>query len=185
MKFLIKLLGLLWKRIEVELSNLTLINLIAGVLESKMISDDEISIPGTPPELVEAVNTASLELLPKKSREKYENAYRRFMDYRMSKNTSSFSENVVMAYFLDLCLKMKSSTLWSNYSMLKSTLALKHNVDISTYSKLRSLLKRQAQGYRAKKSKILTKEEIEKFIQEAPDKENLMIKVIYKVLISI
>lgn len=176
---------LLWKRIEVELSNLTLINLIAGVLESKMISDDEISIPGTPPELVEAVNTASLELLPKKSREKYENAYRRFMDYRMSKNTSSFSENVVMAYFLDLCLKMKSSTLWANYSMLKSTLALKHNVDISTYSKLRSLLKRQAQGYRAKKSKILTKEEIEKFIQEAPDKENLMIKVIYKVLISI
>lgn len=72
---------------------------------------------------------------------------------------------------------MKSSTLWANYSMLKATLSIRHNVDISKYLKLRALLKRQADGYKLKKSKILTKEQINKFIQEAPDKECLMIKV--------
>lgn len=144
------------------------------------MSDDEFSIPGTPPELAEAVNIATLDLLPKKSRQKYEYAYNRFMDYRKNKNTSSFSENVVMAYFLELCSKMKSSTLWANYSMLKSTLAIKHDVNISKFPKLRSLLKRQSEGYKAKKSKILTKEEVNKFILEASDKEYLMIKVSYK-----
>ena len=99
----------------------------------------------------------------------------------MTKNTSSFSEDVVMAYFLELCSKMKSSTLWSNYSMLRSTLSIKHDVDISKFAKLRSLLKRQSEGYRPKKSKILSNAEINKFILEAADKEYLMIMVSYKI----
>lgn len=147
------------------------------------MSDDESPISGTPPELMDAVNTASLELLPRKSKEKYNYAYNRFMEYRKNKNASSFSENVVMAYFLELGSKMKSSTLWANYSMLKATLAIRQDVDISKYPKLRSLLKRQAEGYRPKKSKILTKEQINKFIQEASDKEYLMIKVRHKISI--
>lgn len=142
-----------------------------------MMSDDDCSISGTPPELTEAVNTASLDLLPKKSKEKYNYSYNRFMEYRKNKNASSFSENVVMAYFLELGSKMKSSTLWSNYSMLKATFAIRHNVNISKYPKLRSLLKRQGEGYRPKKAKILTKEQINTFIQEASDNEYLMIKV--------
>lgn len=147
------------------------------------MSDDEFSMSGTPPELVEAASTASLDLLPRKSKEKYECAYIRFMEYRKNKNANSFSENVVMAYFLELCSRMKSSTLWANFSMLKAVLAVKHDVDISKYSKLRSLLKKQAKGYRPKKSKILTKEQINRFIQEASDKEHLMIKVCHKTCI--
>ncbi|XP_050302263.1 uncharacterized protein LOC126740331 [Anthonomus grandis grandis] len=142
-----------------------------------MMSDDDCSISETLPELTEAVNAASLELLPIKSRNKYNYAYSRFMDYRTNKNVTSFSENVVMAYFLELGSKINSSTLWANYSMLKATLAIRHDVDISEYSKLRAFLKQQAHAYKPKKSKILTKEEINKFIQEAPDKEYLMIKV--------
>ncbi|XP_050302598.1 uncharacterized protein LOC126740553 [Anthonomus grandis grandis] len=141
-----------------------------------MMSDDDCSISETLPELTEAVNAASLELLPVKSRNKYNYVYNRFMDYRTNKNVTSFSENVVMAYFLELGSKMNSSTLWANCSMLKATLAIRHDVDISEYSKLRAFLK-QAHAYKPKKSKILTKEEINKFIQEAPDKEYLMIKV--------
>ncbi|KAJ8975624.1 hypothetical protein NQ317_005737 [Molorchus minor] len=90
-----------------------------------------------------------------------------------NKNASSFLENLVMAYFLELCSKMKSSTFWANYSMLQSTFAIKHDVDL----KLRLLLKWQAKDYRPKQFKILTKEKINKFIQEASDKEYLMIKV--------
>lgn len=150
-------------------------SLLLGVL--KMISDEEYSISGTPPEIKEAANLATLHLLPQKSKEKYEFAYKRFMDYRQSKNADSYSENVVLAYFLDLSKKLKSSTLWANYSMVRSTLSVKHNVDISKYQKLRAFLKRQSDGYRAKKSKVLSEEHIQKFILEAPDDTFLTIKV--------
>lgn len=43
-----------------------------------MISDNNLSISEIPPDLFEEVNTVSFELLPDKSREKYENAYEQF-----------------------------------------------------------------------------------------------------------
>ncbi|KAK4886064.1 hypothetical protein RN001_002335 [Aquatica leii] len=52
--------------------------------------------------------------------------------------------------------------------MLKSTLNLKHNVDISKYCKLIAYLKKQNVGYQPKKSSIFTKENIENFLKNAP-----------------
>lgn len=43
-----------------------------------MISDNNLSISEIPPDLFEEVNTVSFELLPDKSREKYEYAYEQF-----------------------------------------------------------------------------------------------------------
>ncbi|KAJ8912574.1 hypothetical protein NQ315_006646 [Exocentrus adspersus] len=40
--------------------------------------------------------------------------------------------------------KMKSSTLWSVYSMLRATLNIYNKVDIGTYLKLRAFLKLEA-----------------------------------------
>lgn len=54
-------------------------------------------ISGTPPEFTETVYTASLVLLPTKSREKYNCAYNRFMEYSNDRNAYSFF--VLMAYF--------------------------------------------------------------------------------------
>lgn len=140
-----------------------------------MDSDSDNSIPGTPPGILETARLSTLNLLPQNSREKYENAYKRFMDYRTNNKTNSFSENVLIAYFADLCQKMKP--LWSNYSMVRSTLSINNNVDISKYQKLRALLKRQSDGYKPKKSKILTKQQIETFMEHAPDDTYLMAKV--------
>ncbi|XP_031332895.1 uncharacterized protein LOC116163187 [Photinus pyralis] len=100
------------------------------------------------------------------------------MEYRSSKGTYSFSENVVLGYFLDLSKKMKPSTLWANYSMLKATLMLKQNVDITSYNKLRAYLKKQSVGYKAKKSKVFTNEQIREFMMNAPDDTYLMAKVV-------
>lgn len=140
-------------------------------------SEEEFLPPGTPPEIVEAASNVALNLLPPKSREKYEFAYKRFMDFRRGKNTESCSENVVITYFADLAVKLKASTLWSNYSMLKSTLMCKENVDITKYHKLRAFLKRQSDGYKAKKSKVLNKLQIQEFISKAPDETFLVTKV--------
>ena len=47
-----------------------------------MISDDENEFQSTPPEIRAAAHTASLELLPEKSRKNYTLAYNNFMDWR-------------------------------------------------------------------------------------------------------
>lgn len=137
----------------------------------------DMDVSCTPPEIMEAANSASMNLLPAKSREKYENAYKRLMDFRQSKKTESFSENVVLAYFAELATTLKSSTLWSHYSMLRSTLLVKENVNLASYKKLNAFLKRKSDAYQPKKSRILTKEQVDQFIVEAPDASFLTTKV--------
>lgn len=77
-------------------------------------------------EAADAVNT----LLPQKSRQKYENEYRAFQRWKTMKNVNGTSEKVLLAYFSEKSKKSKSS-LWSHYSMLKATLLVKDNCDIS------------------------------------------------------
>jgi hypothetical protein len=70
------------------------------------------------------------------------------------KKIKSFSESVVLGYMSEQAKVQKSSTLWSRYSMLKASLVVNNNVDITKYCKLVAFLKRQSVGYKAKKSKI-------------------------------
>lgn len=73
---------------------------------------------------------------------------------------------------------MKPSSLWSIHSMLRSTINLNHeNVNIAHYPKLIALLKRKSDGFKGKKSKILTPEEIKKFLEKAPNSIFLLMKV--------
>lgn len=73
--------------------------------------------------------------------------------------------------------KISPSTLWTQYSMLRSTIEAHHNIDISQYTKLRAFLKRKSEGYVPKKAKTLTAEEIHQFVNTAPDSEYLFEKV--------
>jgi integrase len=61
--------------------------------------------------------------------------------------------------------------------MLKSMLRLKENVDISNYGKLQLYLKRETEGYETKKSKILSQDDVPKFLTQAPGDTFLLIKV--------
>jgi hypothetical protein len=148
----------------------------------KMDSDNEDVLQLTPPSVVEAASESTLLLLPTKSRLRYEDAYNKFMEWRKkSQVKSSFSENVLLAYFGELSLKISPNTLWTQFSMLRSTLIVHQNVNISSYPKLKAFLKRKAHGYKPKKSKTLTAEQVNKFIKEASDDKYLLQKVsIYK-----
>ncbi|KAJ8968288.1 hypothetical protein NQ317_000830 [Molorchus minor] len=99
-------------------------------------------------EIVEAANIAISNLLPTKSRSLYDIAYNRFKKWCAEKNVQVYSENVLLVYFSENAKNYKSSTLWAT-----------------------------GDGYQAKKSKILTKSEIDRFLSSADDKEFLMIKV--------
>lgn len=62
--------------------------------------------------------------------------------------------------------------------MLKSTIQINENIDISQYKKLLAFLKRQNDTYEAKKSKVLTMENVTMFLKEAPDDKFLLMKVV-------
>lgn len=140
------------------------------------MSDSEVS--GTPPEVLSAATNIIQDLLPSKSKRQYENAYSQFMDWRNEKRVNKLSENVLLAYFGEKAKTVKGSTLWATYSMLKSTCNIKENVDIGKYLKLISFLKKQMVGYRPKKSKVLTNDDIYNFMNKSPNDIHLLTKVL-------
>ncbi|XP_060524184.1 uncharacterized protein LOC132700708 [Cylas formicarius] len=83
----------------------------------------------------------------------------------------------MLTYFQKLSSSLKPSSLWSLYSMLRSTINLKNNINISEYLRLRTFLKGQSDGYRPKKSKLLTPQQIKEFLVTAPDEKYLFTKV--------
>lgn len=140
-------------------------------------SDDNSEFESTPPDILAQATNASNNLLPEKSKTKYEIVYKKFMDWRTENNIHSFSENVLMAYFGKIAIQFKPSSLWSIYSMLRSVISIKNDVNIANYPKLRAYLKRQSDGFKSKKSKTFSAQDINKFLVEASDTEFLFMKV--------
>jgi integrase len=133
---------------------------------------DEMS--NAPPDIADEKN---LNLLPKKSGDLYKKQYSVFIQWCNEKKITEYNENVLLAFFSQKAEKYKSSTLWSTFSMLKATLIAKNNINIGSYPKLMAYLKRQNVGYKAKKSNVFTKSEINTFLLQAPDDTYLMCKV--------
>lgn len=145
-------------------------------MNTEEINNNEIN-ELTPPELRKCAKDMTSKLLPTKSEKIYESTYQLFDKWRQNHNTTKSSENILLSYFDELIKKYKPSSMWSIYSMLKTTINLKEGIDISKYHKLISLLKRHGTGFRSKKSSVLMPEEIKTFLQEAPDDQYLGTKV--------
>lgn len=131
-----------------------------------------------PESILEEAKIANLGLLPAKSRHRYEKEYAVFTNWCQEKGIKSMKEEVFLAYFSELNKVCKPNTLWSRYSMLKSVIKIKNDLDISKFFKVTSYIKRQNVGFRPKKAKVFNKEEVTKFLNEAPDEVYLMIKVV-------
>lgn len=91
----------------------------------------------------------------------------------------------MLVYFDELSKRFKPSTIWSKYSMLKSTLTILRGVDIGGYRQLAALLAKNSKGFVSKKSKILESQHVEKFLNEAPDDKYLAVKVSIAVYFSL
>lgn len=68
-------------------------------------------------------------LLPQKSGFRYNICYDEFMAWKLTNKIDSFSEDVLLVYFNEQSEKMKPSTLWSRWSMLRSVILLKHEIN--------------------------------------------------------
>lgn len=91
--------------------------------------------------------------------------------------TNSFDEVVLLTYFDYLSKNYAPNSLWFTYSKLKTTINCYDQVDIGSYKKILSFLKKKSSGYQPKKSAIFTKENIVKFLSYAPDEIYLSTKV--------
>ncbi|XP_057320156.1 uncharacterized protein LOC130671118 [Microplitis mediator] len=130
----------------------------------------------TPPDLRQAAEEAQEDILPA-SKRLYEKAYDKFNDWRNEHKTKSASESILLAYFKKLAENYAPTSMWSIYSMLKTMINLKEKVDIGRYATLTALLKRKSEGHVCKKANVLTPDQINQFLSNAPDKEYLHKKV--------
>ncbi|KAJ3659552.1 hypothetical protein Zmor_011236 [Zophobas morio] len=145
-----------------------------------MSTSDEDTSVCTPPEIrKEASNVQCDQLLPQKSKEFYLKVYAQFKDWCKIEKVAKVSENVLLVYMEEKAKNKKASSLWATFSMLKQTLKLKENVDISKYYKVIAFLKRKNDSYTPKKAAVFEKHQITKFILEAPDEIFLSSKVIF------
>lgn len=117
-----------------------------------------------PSEFEEGATSVTNSLLPSKSKMLYENAFSRFDQWCVEKKVKNINEKVLLVYFEWKSTTMKSSTLWTHYSMLRTMLSVQKNMDISKYLNLIAFLKRKSEGYTAKKSKVFTKEISKSFL---------------------
>lgn len=120
------------------------------------------------------------ETLPKKSSDRYLLVYKTYKDWKIkNKDLVSVSEeDNLVVYFKQLQKKLKPSTLWSIWSMLKSTLNSKDGINIKEFINLKTFIKNNSKGYVPKKSLAFRWDQLMKFMEDAPDYIYLIAKVI-------
>ncbi|KAH0812075.1 hypothetical protein GEV33_010716 [Tenebrio molitor] len=116
------------------------------------------------------------KLLPVKSKAAYEKVYASFCYWRENNKVSAVTEEVILAYLDEKQETLSPALLWPHYSMLKSSLKVKENLCIEKFCSVTAYLKQINVGHHAKKSKVLSREHIEKFLLEAADETYLFVK---------
>ncbi|KAJ8915676.1 hypothetical protein NQ315_000608 [Exocentrus adspersus] len=135
-----------------------------------MNSESEEEIPK---HILEEAKGVALNRLPTKSRQRYEKEYTDFKKWMERNCVRKITEDSVLVYFSNRAKTLKPSSLWSKYSMLRTCINIKQNTEIK-YSKLIAFLKRQASGYKPKKS-LTFEREVNKVLAEAPNEVYLLL----------
>lgn len=128
-------------------------------------------------DIEDTVNEAILTSVPEKSKSAYEMSYNHFEDWLTENDSPPVNEKVLLAYFLQKSLTKAPTTLWTEYSKLRTMIYLNKNVNISNFMNLNVFLKRKSAGYIPKKSKVFTPNDMEKFLIDADDHQYLLMKV--------
>lgn len=124
------------------------------------------------------------QLIPEKSRESYFAAFAKFEKWQAEHEAvGDYSEDTLLAYFVNLREMYAPTTLWSIQSKIKAVLIVKFNYNIKEKCpKLYAYLKGQNKGHIKKKAPIFTSGELSKFLTEA-DVETYLIEMVSKRLI--
>lgn len=90
-----------------------------------------------PESILKRATELSMQLLPETSRLRYEDEYHKFKNWceEQQLHTCQVSDETMIVYMSEKANEMKPNTLWSRFSMLKSCLKIKDNIDISNFPK--------------------------------------------------
>ncbi|HEY0749590.1 MAG TPA: tyrosine-type recombinase/integrase [Chitinophagaceae bacterium] len=127
----------------------------------------------TPPELRRIAESVRLESVPMKSREIYLKHYLDFRKYLKDHNTETISENTLLAYMRHLLETKIVSTCWTIYSCLKKMIRVNDGINISQWPMVTDVLKTKAATHLKKKAKIFKREEVDRFLKDAPNDQYL------------
>lgn len=120
-----------------------------------------------------SANEIMANLTPAKSAKRYNDAWNAFMEF--SKEDPP-TENDFIEYF-DHLRHVKHhapSSLWTYYSMINNKFQALYGEKLQKYPRITLLLKSYESGYKRKTSKFFTKDEIDSYLNDAPDeKENI------------
>jgi integrase len=83
----------------------------------------------------------------------------------------------MLAYFSELMKKYKASSLWTILSAIKSVAKTKPNVQLGELETVQAILKRKQSKEKPKKAAVFTRDEIDKFFQEAQGLQYLVPKL--------
>ena len=87
------------------------------------------------------------------------------------------NEAVILGFFHELSKSFAPNLLWTKFSMLREELEVKKMIkSTKKFVHLQQYLKQLGRGYQPKKSKLLTRQQVLKFLCES-DETYLMVKV--------
>jgi len=122
----------------------------------------------TPPEMRTIAAAAAGDILPDKSRERYEQSYEDFLSWGAANNVKDgyVSERVILAW-LKAHDHLAPTTLWTRYSMIKKV----HNSRfpqnrLGDFQSVTDVLKKKEKTHLRKKSNTFTREHIAAFIEK-------------------
>ncbi|KAJ8915318.1 hypothetical protein NQ315_014826 [Exocentrus adspersus] len=104
--------------------------------------------------------------------------YRDFKNWQQKNGLNGVTEDVLLAYMNQLSARFSPNSLWAKWSMLKSCLEIKESVQIRRFQKVIAFLKRKNERYSPRKAKVLSKEQVERFLLDAPDDLWLLAKIV-------
>ena len=143
---------------------------------------DSDSFNKIPDDIREAAKTIQLNSLPEKSKMRYVATFNKYKKWCKEKKTFEFSEDALLVYLDEL--KCSPNTLWATFSMIKACSLAFKNVNMSSYKKVFAYIKKKNVGYKPKKSKVFTVENISRLCNENQDPDWLVIKVFDFSLVS-
>lgn len=133
----------------------------------------------TPPDVLLCADATLEKLMPDKSQARYRQEFEKFREWCATHSVPAgyYSENVLLAYVEEISRKYSAGSMWSKFSMLRSSILTLGGKDLGELPRIVKFVKKISKAHSAKKSLTFTRDQINEFMRDAPDEANLPVKV--------
>ena len=107
------------------------------------------------------------------SKDVYLRHYLEYREFLKNHKTESISESTLLAYLQHLMETKSVTSCWTIYSCLKKMIRVNDGIDISRWPLLTDVLKTKSTTHKKKKAHVFKREEIDRFLKDAPDDQFL------------